>query len=77
MSLIAPQNIDEIDANWLTAALQARQFLATDNFVVAFERQIIGLGVGLCSRVARYQLQYHRPPEKSPHSVVVKIEPED
>ena len=75
MSLIAPKKMDDINADWLTQALQENGFLDAKHAIVAIEREIIGAGAGYASRIARFTLSYDHPTD-SPASIVVKIEPE-
>lgn len=69
-----PDRIDDISAEWLTAALRNGGVIDCRITKAEFER--IGEGRGNLSSIVRCRLHYDAPSGAEPRVVIVKIEPE-
>ncbi|MBM98344.1 MAG: hypothetical protein CMJ77_04395, partial [Planctomycetaceae bacterium] len=69
-----PTEIQDITPTWLTAALHDHGVLR-DPEISSIETQLIGAESGFLSRVARVTVEYTRPQNDAPSTMVVKLPP--
>jgi hypothetical protein len=67
-----PAGPSELTADWLTSALQESGTIS-NSAVTGFDYEIIGEGVGVLGQLARVRLQYDKPEEGAPASLVGKF----
>lgn len=67
-----PAGPDALTAEWLTDALRSTGTIR-EAAVAAFEREILGEGEGFVGQLARVTLQYDRPEDGAPRSLVAKF----
>ena len=67
-----PLTMDEVTADWLTAALRASGVL-NDARVSSIDRVRVGAGVGILGELARVTLTYDRAAPGAPKTLIAKI----
>jgi ecdysteroid kinase len=67
-----PAGPKELSADWLTSALRETGTIS-DSAVTGFDYEIIGEGVGVLGQLARFRLQYDKPENGAPASLVGKF----
>ena len=65
-----PTTLSELDASWLTSALQAS---LPGIHITHFDAETIGVGSGFMGDLARLQLHHNHLPETAPSSMVIKF----
>lgn len=71
-ALQIPTGPDELTAEWLTDALRSTGTIR-EAAVAGFEREVLGEGEGFVGQLARVTLQYDRPEDGAPRSLVAKF----
>jgi Ecdysteroid kinase-like family len=67
-----PAGPRELTAEWLTTALRETGIISA-SAVTGFDYEIIGQGVGVMGQLARFRLQYDKPEDGAPASLVAKF----
>jgi len=67
-----PAGPQELTADWLTGALREAGVISGAT-VVGLDHEIIGEGVGVLGQLARFRLQYDKPEDGAPDSLVGKF----
>jgi hypothetical protein len=67
-----PLTLADVSSDWLTAALREGGVIDQSS-VTAFDWQVLGEGVGFIGQLARIRLEYDRPEDGAPPSVVAKF----
>jgi hypothetical protein len=67
-----PTGPRELTAEWLTSALRETGTISA-SAVTGFDYEIIGEGVGVLGQLARFRLQYDKPEDGAPASLVGKF----
>ena len=71
MALPIPETLDAITADWLTLALRQRQVVSEQTTVLSRTIEVLGVGEGFASELARIQLSYGGG--SGPATVIAKI----
>ena len=71
MALPIPETLDEITADWLTLALRRREVISEKTTVLGRTIEVLGVGEGFASELARIQLSYENG--SGPATVIAKI----
>ena len=71
MALPIPETLDEITADWLTLALRQREVISEKTTVLGRTIEVLGVGEGFSSELARIQLSYESG--SGPATVIAKI----
>ncbi len=76
-NLPIPTKMDDIDSQWLTAALREGGVIGAETNVIASPRVTIGQGVGILGELARVTLEYDRDEPGAPKTLIAKIPTSD
>lgn len=72
-TLPIPTKMDDIDSEWLTAALREGGVIGPETNVTSSPRVTIGQGVGILGELARVTLEYDRDEPNAPKTLIAKI----
>jgi len=73
--LSLPANLNEVDAEYITALLRARGVISNTNSVISVEESDVGMTAGYFSSIKRVRCAYQKPTD-APNSFTVKAWPE-
>jgi len=74
VSIPIPAGPEQLDAEWLTSALQSRDVLVAPVAVSGFDSTVLGEGKGFTGRVLRLDVRYDDETD-SPASIIAKFPP--
>ena len=68
-----PNSLQELTPEWLTEALRERALLSDGTRVVSARQEPLGEGEGFVGVIARLHMEYDRPEERAPRTVIAKM----